>query len=200
MTELLSLSKASRLLGVTSRTLRLWDQQGKIKTVRSAGGHRRIALEEIHRLQQRDASDGRTVTLVYCRVSTQKQADNLERQVGRVLEHCGIQGWKFELFKEIGSGLNDGRRQLKNLLKRIASPEVKRVVVEYKDRVARFGFETFVDYCTNFGVEVAVLQDAEPKEFEQEFAEDIVSLVASYSARLYGRRGGRKRKEQPCVK
>lgn len=195
MIELLSLSKASRLLGVTSRTLRAWDTQGKIWTVRSAGGHRRVPADEIRRLQQQDANDDRTLSLAYCRVSTAKQAETLERQVGRVLEYCAVSGWRPELFKEIGSGLTDGRTQFKRLLRRIADPDVKRVIVEYKDRIARFGFETFVGYCANFGVEVVVLQENEPKEFEQECAEDIVALVASYSARLYGRRGGRKRKK-----
>jgi predicted site-specific integrase-resolvase len=65
----------------------------------------------------------------------------------------------------------------------MADQDVKRVVVEYQDRIARFGFETWVGYGHNLGVEVVVLQEAEPKEFEQELAEDIVALVASYSAR-----------------
>lgn len=82
----------------------------------------------------------------------------------------------------------------RRLLKRAKDGDVKRVVVEYKDRIARFGFETFVAYCEGLGVEVAVIEDAEPKEFEQELAEDMVALVSSYSARLYSRRGGRKRK------
>ena len=201
MTELLSLSKASKMLGVTTTTIRVWDNAGKVRSVRSVGGHRRIPLDEVYRLQHRTLADDRTITVCYCRCSTQKQTENLERQVGRVLEHCSANGWKFELFKDIGSGLNDNRKQFKKLLKRVADPDVKRVVVEYKDRIARFGFETFVGYCANFGVEVLVLQDTEPKEFEQEFAEDIVALVASFSARLYGRRGGRKKKnpDAPCA-
>ena len=193
MIELFSLSKTSKLLGVTSRTLRDWDAQGKLHTVRSVGGHRRVPRSEVERLQQDADVSNRTVTLAYCRVSTKHQSDNLERQIGRVSEHCVTQKWSHELFKDIGSGLSDNRKQFKKLLRRIADPDVCRVVVEYKDRIARFGFETFVEYCRNFGVVVQVLQDAEPKEFEQEFAEDIVSLVTSYSARLYGRRGGKKR-------
>jgi predicted site-specific integrase-resolvase len=132
--------------------------------------------------------------LAYCRCSTHKQEDNLERQVGRVLEHCAKQNWVTELFKEIGSGLNDNRAQFRRMLERVSDKDVKRVVVEFKDRLARFGFQAFAIYCRNLGVEVVVLQDAEPKEFEQEFADDIISLVASYSGRLYGRRGGRTKK------
>lgn len=57
----------------------------------------------------------------------------------------------------------------------------------------RYGFDTFKSFCESLGVTVNVLQEKESKEFEQEFSEDIVALIASYSARLYGRRGGRKR-------
>jgi len=201
MTKHLSLSKASKILGITTQTLRAWDREGKIQTIRTDGGHRRVPQSEIDRLLGKDPDKERILTLAYCRCSTNKQVENLERQVGRVLEYCSKRKWQVELFKDIGSGLNDNRKQFKKLLKRVADQDVKRVVVEYKDRIARFGFETFVGYCANFGVEVLVLQDAEPKEFEQEFAEDIVALVASFSARLYGRRGGRKKKkpEAPCV-
>jgi len=193
MTEHVTLSAASKLLGVTVRSLRKWSDDGKLKTIRTEGGHRRVAMSEIRRLQNIEQKE-RTVTLVYCRCSTHKQEENLERQVGRVLEHCAKQGWQVELFKEIGSGLNDNRAQLKRLLARVAADDVARVVVEFKDRLARFGFETFVIYCRNLGVDVTVLEDSAPKEFEQEFADDIISLVASYSGRMYGWRGGRKKK------
>jgi putative resolvase len=193
MTEHVTLSAASKLLGVTVRSLRKWSDEGKLKTIRTEGGHRRVAVSEIHRLQGTQQKE-RTITLAYARCSTHKQEENLERQVGRVLEYCTKQGWQTELFKEIGSGLNDNRAQFKRLLTRVADDAVARVVVEFKDRLARFGFETFVIYCRNLGVDVVVLEDAAPKEFEQEFADDIISLVASYSGRMYGRRGGRKKK------
>jgi len=195
MTEHVTLSAASKLLGVTVRSLRKWSDEEKLKTIRTEGGHRRVAVSEIRRIQGVEQKE-RTMTLCYCRCSTHKQEENLERQVGRVLEHCAKQGWQVELFKEIGSGLNDNRAQFKRLLTRVADDDVARVVVEFKDRLARFGFETFVIYCRNLGVDVVVLEDAAPKEFEQEFADDIISLVANYSGRMYGRRGGRKKKVQ----
>ena len=194
MTDLVSLSKASKMLGVTTRTLVEWDNTGKIEAVRTPGNHRRIPMSEIKRLIGESEDEKRTVTLAYCRCSTDKQRDNLERQTGRVLEYCLKNDWQVELFKDIGSGLNEERREYKRLLKRIQDQDVKRVIVEYKDRLTRFGFETFVVYCSGFGVDVVVIEETEEKEFELEMAEDIVSLVASYSARMYGRRGGRKKK------
>jgi putative resolvase len=190
MTELVSLSKASKIIGVTTRTLRQWDSDGTLKTIRTPGGHRRIPIAEINKFI---GEPSKNITLAYCRVSTSKQKENLERQVGRVLEKCSKEGWKTEVYKDIGSGLNENRKEFRRLLKRISDREIKRVVIEYKDRITRFGFGTFVAHCNSFGVEVVVLEDTEKKAFEQELAEDMISLITSYSARLYGRRGGKAR-------
>jgi predicted site-specific integrase-resolvase len=135
----------------------------------------------------------RSTILVYARCSTQKQAENLEKQVGRLLEYANSTNLKPELYKDIGSGLNENRRQFKKLLKRLPDRDISTVLVEYKDRLSRYGFDTFKSYCESLGVSVIVMNENDSKEFEQEFSEDIVALVASYSARLYGRRGGRSR-------
>ena len=151
---------------------------------------RRVPLSEIERLSGEIA---RNTILVYARCSTQKQSENLERQVGRLLEYANTTTMKPELYKDIGSGLNENRKQFKKLLKRLPDKDVATVLVEYKDRLSRYGFDTFRSYCVSLGVSVVVMNEDDSKEFEQEFSEDIVALVASYSARLYGRRGGRSR-------
>ena len=190
--DLLRLSEAAAALGVTTQTLRVWDREGKITTVRSPGRHRLVPQTEVDRLLGASAKH-RSVTLTYCRVSTHEQKDNLERQTGRVLDYCASQKWSCEVYKDIGSGLNDRRRCLKKMMARLSDPDVARIVVEYRDRLARYGFEMFCNYCTMLGVDVVVIEESEPKEFEQEFAEDVIALVTSYAARLHGRRGGRKR-------
>jgi len=183
---------AAEMLGVTTQTLRNWSNSGKIKSERTEGNQRRIPLFEVERLL---GHQKRTAILAYCRCSTHKQKDNLERQVGRVLEYASSTGLTPELYKDIGSGLNENRKQFKKLLKRIPEADINTVVVEYKDRLSRYGFGTFESYCNSLGVKVVVIEDRESKEFEQEFSEDIVALIASFSARLYGRRGGKARKK-----
>ena len=81
------------------------------------------------------------------------------------------------------------------MLKRLPANDVHTVLVEYRDRLSRYGFGTFESYCNSLGIQVVVIEQRESKEFEQEFSEDIVALIASFSARLYGRRGGRKKKD-----
>jgi putative resolvase len=195
MIEHLTLSKVSKILGVTTKTLRNWDRDGKIKTERTPGGHRRIPSSEIDRLTNgNNPEDKRKITLAYCRCSTKKQEENLERQIGRVLEHCNKQGWVTELYKDIGSGLNDNRIGYKKLLKRLSGEDVKRVAIEFKDRITRHGFIIFQRFCESYGVEVLILREVEDKTFEEELSEDMLSLIASYSAKYYGRRGGKKKK------
>ena len=185
------------MLGVTTQTLRNWDAQGVLETVRTSGNQRRVPLSEVERIQ---GYQGRTIILAYCRCSTSKQKENLERQVGRVLEYAASTGLVPELYKDIGSGLNENRKQFRKLLARLPDKDVNTVVVEYKDRLSRYGFGTFEAYCNSLGVEVLVMEECELKEFEQEFSEDIIALIASFSARLYGRRGGRARKEKRAKK
>jgi len=187
------LFRASELLGVSTQTIRNWANSGKLRTIRTEGNQRRVPVSEIERLLGKDTE--RETVLVYARCSTQKQIDNLERQVGRLLEYASSKGYKTELYKDIGSGLNENRKSFRKLLKRLGGSDVEAVLVEYKDRICRYGFETFKAYCETLGVSVIVLFDNEPKEFEQEFAEDVIALVTSFSARLYGRRGDRKKKE-----
>ena len=194
MTEHLTLSKAAKILGVSTQTLRNWDKEGKLQTARSAGNHRRIAATEIKRLLN-EVDQERKITLVYARCSTHKQKENLERQVGRLLEYCLNNKFdNVELHKEIGSGLNDNRKELNKLLKRIKDPDIKRLIIEYKDRLTRYGYSLLENYCSAFGVQIICLDEKKDVPFEQELANDIVALVASYSARMYGRRGGKHKK------
>ena len=176
---------------ISQKTLRLWDKAGKLKTVRTEGGHRRIPVTELEKYSKQENT--RNVSLCYARCSTQKQQDNLERQVGRILEYCVTNGWKAELYKDIGSGLNDNRKQFKKLLKRISHDDIARVVVEYKDRIARYGFELFKSFCESYGVEIVIMKECVKKEFEEELVDDMIAIVTSFSARMYGRRGGKRK-------
>lgn len=188
--EHVSLHKASKMLGVTSRTLRTWDKLGKIKTTRTASNYRVVPLSEITRFLNEGTSD--KTTIAYCRVSTRKQTDNLERQVGRVLEYCNSRKFKTELFKDVGSGLNDNRKNYLKLIERISQGDISRVVVEHKDRLTRFGFDAFKKFCEQFGTEISVIEPTLSSSFEEELSNDLIALITVYSARLYGRRGGRK--------
>ena len=184
------------MLGVTTKTIRNWDRDGKIKVIRSPSNYRMVSMDEVARLQGVLPSKAcKEKTLIYARCSTEKQRENLERQIERLENWCNERDKNYELYYEIGSGLNGSRRQVKKLIKRMSQGDVKELVIEYKDRLTRFGFDYFSEFCEAFGVELICLEEQVSKAFEQEMTDDIIGLITSYSARMYGRRGGQKDKK-----
>lgn len=175
-----------------------WLRDGKLTDHRTVGGHRRYDSAEIESLLS--VSDSVTVgekdVALYARVSTQKQADNLTRQHERLIEACCECGYRIVLdCSEIASGLNDNRRQFFKVIDAACKGEVKKVVVEHRDRLTRFGFRTIERFFRGVGCTVEVLEQVEGKSEHEELVEDILTIIVSFSSRIYGARGGRKRKE-----
>jgi putative resolvase len=201
--RLVSIKEAAELLGVSKSRLRAWDAAGKFTSVRTPGNCRRYRLSDIRRFQGlAEQEEGKTDAIaVYVRVSSheQKQKGDLERQKGRALQHCAEKGYRVaHVLEEVGSGMNDGRAKLHRLFKLAIDRQISRVVVEHKDRLTRFAFGVFEVFFKSHGIEVEWLEDVLPKSYEAELVEDMISLMSSFSARIYGRRSAenqRKKKE-----
>jgi len=183
---------------ISKTTLHRWLRDGILTDHRTVGKHRRYDSAEIEELLA--ISDGMTITekdvALYARVSTRRQADNLIRQHERLIEACGDRGYRIVLdCSEIASGLNDNRRQFFKVIDAACKGEVKRVVVEHRDRLTRFGYKTIERFFNGVGCTVEVLEQAEGKDEHEELVEDILTIIVSFSGRIYGKRGGRKRKE-----
>ena len=134
-------------------------------------------------------NEGRCV--VYARVSSGDQKEDLDRQVGRVVEWATQQGCRpDEVVKEIGSGLNGNRRRLRRL---IADHTVGTVMVEHRERLCRFGFEYVEAALAGRGARILVMED---NEMEDDLVRDVTEVMTSLCARLYGRRSARRRAER----
>ena len=134
-------------------------------------------------------SGGRCV--VYARVSSADQKDDLDRQVARVVEWVTEQGFRpDEVVKEIGSGLNGNRRRLRQL---VADHTVSMVVVEHRERLCRFGFEYVEAALAGRGARILVMDEI---ELEDDLVRDVTEVMTSLCARLYGRRSARRRAER----
>lgn len=193
-----SIKQAADLLGVCQQTLRLWDSQDKLKPVRTEGNHRRYLLNDIVKVKEENDNNIIPVAL-YCRVSSgeQKQKGDLERQVGRVSSYCIDKGYHIiDKFEEVGSGMSDTRPKLKKLFKLVEERKIKKVIVEHKDRLVRFMYNIIVDYFKSYGVEIEYIEDVLGKTYEQELVEDILSLMASFSNKIYGKRSASNRKKK----
>lgn len=193
MDKLISIAKASEILGVNKWTLRRYPEAA-LPVHFTPKGHRRYLLSDVLSLLGKQPTENINETAIYCRVSSQDQKNHgdLERQKGRVLEYCVNKKYNVTyIFEEVGSGLNDNRKKFHNLLDVITERKISKVIVEHKDRLTRFNFEIIKKLAKGFGVEIEVIDVELNKTFEEELVSDIVSLMASFSARLYGKRSSR---------
>ena len=186
--------EVAKILGLSTKTIMNYDKDGKLKFQRTEKDRRIITrndllkyLEEQGQLE-RDIGNKRDV--IYARVSSQKQkkTGDLDRQALFIVEN--VKDLKNPvILKEVGSGLNDKRKQIQVLIKMIMNDEVNKIYVTYKDRLTRFGFNYLKTICNAKGVDIVVVQDiSKEKSVQEELAEDIMSLLASFSGKLYGLR------------
>lgn len=176
----MKLSDWAKAQGISYTTAYRWFKAGKlpVKSKQTATGT--ILVEE--NISSKDSQEA----WIYCRVSSYGQKDNLLRQVDRCEEFCRVKGWEVKkVVKEIASGMNDKRPKLMKLL--AAKPT--RIVVEYKDRLTRFGFAYFETLLPMVGCELVVINKDD--EDKQDLMKDLVSIITSFCCRLYGLRRGK---------
>ena len=181
--ELLSIGKFAKTVGVTTTTLRRMHQSGElIPAYISNGGTRYYSTEQLKLFQ---SSNHERIVIGYCRVSTPSQKDDLETQVQNVKSYMYAKGYKFDIIKDIGSGINYKKKGLKELINRIENNEVSKVVILYKDRLIRFGFELIEYLCEINNVEIEVIDNSECSK-EKELTDDLIQIITVFANRLYG--------------
>ncbi len=190
----------AKILGVTIRTVQNYDEEGILKFERNNKQRRFISRENLvkYLLDNDFIYDDENLNkkdVVYARVSSneQKQKGDLDRQALYIIENIpNLQN--VVVMKEVGSGLNDKRKELNKLLKMVLNDEVNKIYVTYKDRLTRFGFNYIENVCNHKGVEIVVLNNANKLDIEKELVEDMMNLIASFSGKLYGIRASKNKK------
>lgn len=206
MDKLVSISQASEMLGVSQKILRIWDKAGKVEPVRTAGGHRRYRLKDIEALQgiaHDEAAPKEDRVALYARVSSheQKQKGDLDRQKTRITEYAVKKGYKIaHILEDVGSGMSSNRARLKRLFDLVTGHEITKVVVEHKDRLTRFNFGVYEQFFASHGVSIEWAEDAQSKTYEQELVDDMISLMSSFSSKIYGKRSAENRKKRKLEK
>ena len=133
------------------------------------------------------------ITIGYCRVSSHKQKDDLERQIDNVKTYLMAKGQPFEIISDIGSGINYKKKGLQELMKRISQNKVEKVVVLYKDRLLRFGFELVEYIASLYNCELEIIDNTEQSE-QQELVEDLVQIITIFSCKLQGKQAKKAKK------
>lgn len=188
-----SIGEFSNLTCKSIQTLRNWDKKGILKPHKVAeSGHRYYLHEQLNQFYGLKPKNTKRI-IGYCRVSSNKQKDDLERQIENVKSYMVAKGYNFEVITDIGSGINYNKKGLNNLLDLVYDNEVEKIVVLYKDRLIRFGYELIENFCTKHNTTIEVI-DNTPKTEEQELVEDMIQIVTVFACRLQGKRANKAKK------
>ena len=187
-------------LGVTVRTLQIWDCNEKLPAHRTPTNRRYYTEEQYLSYIGADTAKDRKV-VVYARVSTRNQKDDLKNQIQFIQNYANGKGIILdEIIEDFGSGLNYKRKKWLELLEAVDRNEIGTIFVTYKDRFIRFGYDYFERFCQNHQTKLIALNNKESSP-TQELVDDLVSILHEFSNRLSGlRKYQSKIKEDPSLK
>ncbi len=190
-----NIGQFAKLIGKTNQTLRNWDRQNILKPHHvTESGYRYYSQEQLnHFLCIKGEMQRSKKVIGYCRVSSHKQKDDLERQMENVKTYMFAKGYQFEIITDIGSGINYKNKGLNQLLDMVSNSEVEKIVVLYKDRLVRFGYELIENLCTKYGTTIEIIDNTVHTE-EQELVEDLIQIITMFSCRLQGKRANKAKK------
>lgn len=184
--------EARRLLDVSTQTLRMWGEQDKIRVIRTPSNQRRYHKQDIYDIIGRNENIHTKQQIVYARVSSKKQMDDLERQKDFLKSKYP----HHTLVTDVGSGINWKRKGLQTILDGAYKGTIDEVVVAHKDRLCRFAFELVEHIFGICKVRLVVLNSEDNKSSEQELADDLLAIVHVYACRNMGRRRYKNKKNQ----
>ena len=204
MEEYLSGSKASKVLGVHQRTLHNWDEKKLIETIRTPGGKRlynvrkylqnreknedvkkKIINENINVIINENINDNIKKKIIYARVSSVGQKQDLERQILSLQTDYP----NYELIKDIGSGVNLNRKGLRKIIDYGIRGEIEAVIIMHKDRLCRFGYELIEDLIKKYSNgKIIIVNKKEVKEPKEELVEDVLQIMNIFVAKINGMR------------
>ena len=187
--------QASEILGVHQRTLYQWEEAGKIETIRTPGGKRlynvKKFMESIKSSKKDDPCDinidevKEKLNICYVRVSSLGQKDDLERQKQMMMDKFP----SYLIIEDIGSGLNLNKRGIKKIIKLAIAGKINELVVAYKDRLTRFGYELIEEIIKEYSNgKIIILNEKEELGSEEELVKDVMALMNVYVAKMNGLR------------
>jgi predicted site-specific integrase-resolvase len=193
MENFVSGKKASEQLGVHRRTLYQWDKKKQIDVIRTPGGKRlynvKKYLEETNKNIEENKEEIEIIInkekIIYGRVSSNNQKDDLERQIKILKKYYP----KYTLIKDIGSGVNLNRRGLRKIIDLAIEGKIEEVVVVHKDRLCRFGYELIEDLIFKYSNgKITIINEVENKEPKEELVEDVLQIMNIFVAKMNGLR------------
>jgi len=190
--KILKPREMAELLNVTVKTLQRWDKAGKLKAQRNPSNRRYYFYEQyLEYIGKTSNNEGKII--IYTRVSTRNQKDDLNNQEKFLREFANARGIIVdEVISDIGSGLNYNRKKWNKLLDESFDGDISKIIIAHKDRFIRFGFDWFERFLKKCGVEIIVVNN-EQLSLQEEIVQDIISILHVFSCRIYGLRKYKKK-------
>lgn len=182
--EYLPSRKACQFTGLGYQTLRSYADKGQVKTYKTPSGQRMYNKSCLENLIHGFIPTQDKKKIIYCRVSSRKQLDDLERQCTSLQSQFP----NHELIKDCGSGINFKRKGLETILQLSMQGKLEELVVAHKDRLCRFGYDLIQFICSQNNTRIVILDKDENKSSEQELAEDILSIITVFACKQMGKR------------
>lgn len=186
---MLSIGKFAKSLGVSIQTLRNWDKEGKLKpTYVTENGYRYYSEDLLNKFRNiKNVNKIKKKNILYARVSTKNQKDDLNRQIDNLKQYAYSKGYSFEIITDIGSGINYKKEGLLKMINLVECGEVDRIIVLYKDRLIRFGYDLIEYICKLNDTKIEIVDNSTISK-EQELTEDLIQIITVLSNKLYGAR------------
>lgn len=193
MSKIYRVHEFAKRVGKSTSTIRRWDDEGILKAKRHPSGQRYFDESDVRQVLGGKFRDRKTV--VYCRVSSAGQKDDLKSQIDAMEKYCIASGVAVdEWITEVGGGMNFKRKNFLRLMDEIQQGAVSRLIIAHKDRLCRFGFDYFEHMASVNGCKIEVVNQ-EKLSPQQEMIEDLLAIVHTFSCRLYGLRRYKKQIE-----
>ena len=178
----------AELLGVSVKTLQRWDREGILKANRMPTDRRYYTYDQYLQFKGIKTKNDNRETVIYARVSTRNQKEDLQNQVAFLRQFCNAKGMIVDqCIEEYGSGLNYNRKKWNRLLEEVMEQKVKTIVVTHQDRFIRFGYDWFERFCEKFHTTIVIVNNEELSP-QEELVQDMISILHVFSCRLYGLR------------
>lgn len=181
----LSSAEIRKELNITPQALYALRKSGKIQYKEITKGFYRYLIPESFK----ETKDKHIA--LYARVSTLKQKKDLDNQLSILKQFANANGHIVKeeyCFSDVASGMNENRKGLNKLLSLIKEGEISKLFITNGDRLTRFGFGYFNEFCSLYGVEIIEINESEDKSFETELTEDLITVIDHFSMKFYGKR------------
>ena len=174
-----------KLLDISRVTLNTYVKTKKIKVTLLDNGYYDYDEDSVYKLMKKDNRD----TVLYARVSTYKQKNDLETQMNHLMDYCKKNKIEYQqMYKEISSGIDLDRKEVSKLIDDVLHYKIKCIYITNKDRLTRLSFKTLENIFNRFGTNVVVINDDEDKDTNNEAFEELISLIHIFSTKMYSKR------------